>query len=148
MKTAIILLSSMLLLCVGCNTLDKGPDEKPGQESGQGSGSEVSNEGKSLEQLRKEAFEKIDVKACEDNGGTVRQEGILGFPRCTTPYSDAGNRCSDASDCQGRCFGKDGVTNFDTDKGETVGVCEANDSPFGCYSEIINGTPTPMICVD
>ncbi len=61
---------------------------------------------------------------------------------------DAGEVCADASDCEGRCLGSDDVTDYEAAPGEAKGVCEADDSPFGCYAEISNGTPEPMICVD
>ena len=103
---------------------------------------------KTLEEAREEALAKIDVAACEAGGGVVRPEGMMGMPRCVTPYGDAGAVCSDASDCEGRCMGDDRVTDYDAPPGEAKGICEANDSPFGCYATIVGGTPDAMLCVD
>lgn len=105
-------------------------------------------DGKSVDEINADALADIDVEACEAGGGEVRAEGLLGAPRCVTPYPDAGEICSDASDCEGRCLGADDVTDFDAPDGEARGICEADDSPFGCFSEIRNGVAEAMICVD
>ncbi len=105
-------------------------------------------DGKSLEELREESREKIDEEACAAAGGVVRQEGLLGLFRCVVPYGDAGTQCSDAIDCEGRCLARDDVTDYDAEPGAAVGVCEADDSPFGCFAEIENGDVAPMLCVD
>jgi len=113
-----------------------------GMEAGAGEG------GKSIEDMRAEAWAKIDLEACESKGGVVRPEGMMGMPRCVTPSGDAGALCSDSSACEGRCLGRDGVTDYEAAPGEARGVCALDDSPFGCYAEIRYGTPEPMICVD
>ena len=102
----------------------------------------------SLEEMREASLEEIDMEACVAGGGTVQQEGLLGMFRCTTPYADAGKTCRDESDCAGRCMGSDDVTDYEAKPGATVGVCEATDSPFGCFATIEDGTPSPFICVD
>lgn len=102
----------------------------------------------SLEEMREASLEEIDMEACVANGGTVQQEGLLGMFRCTTPYADAGKTCRDESDCAGRCMGRDDVTDYEAKPGEAVGVCEATDSPFGCFATLQDGTPSPFICVD
>lgn len=103
---------------------------------------------KSMEELREESRASIDAEACAAKGGEVRQEGMLGFYRCTVPYEDAGERCTDASDCEGRCMARDDVTDYDGVPGEAEGVCEADDSPFGCYATIEDGSVSGMLCVD
>lgn len=109
---------------------------------------ETQGEGQSIEEARQEAWAKIDQEACKDNGGVVRQAGLLGFPRCILPYADAGNICTDGGECEGKCLNKDDVTDYDGAPGTQKGVCQSNDNPFGCYSEIENGTATPFLCVD
>ena len=105
-------------------------------------------DGKSVEEMREESRAAIDEEACAAQGGEVRMEGLLGLYRCVVPYADAGASCSDASDCEGRCLADDSVTDYDAAPGEATGLCEADDSPFGCYAEIENGEVAPMICVD
>ena len=111
-------------------------------------GSGAPGDEKSLEEMRDESRAKIDEDACAAQGGVVQQEGLLGLWRCVVPYADAGAQCSDSSDCEGRCFANDDVTDYNAAPGAAVGICEANDSPFGCFAEIENGDVAPMLCVD
>lgn len=108
----------------------------------------ASDEPKSIEEMREEALANIDQEACAEAGGEVRQEGMMGLPRCVIPYADAGKICSDESDCEGRCLASDDVSDYDAAPGEIQGRCEADDSPFGCYAEIHDGTIEGAICVD
>jgi len=101
-----------------------------------------------LGEAYQEALDKIDVEACTAGGGEVRRAGILGLPRCITPYADAGNSCKSGEQCAGRCMAADDITDFDAPPGDAKGICENNDSPFGCYATIDNGTISPFICVD
>ena len=83
---------------------------------------------------------------CETAGGEVRRDGMAGWERCIQAYDDAGQSCTDSSDCEGRCqiegefsdMGKRGVT----------GRCQATDSPFGCFQTVENGQATAALCVD
>jgi len=105
---------------------------------------DVSGGAKTIEDMRAESLAAIDQQACEAGGGEVRQEGMLGMYRCVTPYADAGAECRSSSDCEGKCLVTD-----DTLVGEaTVGACQADDSPFGCYAEIEDGQVTAALCVD
>ncbi|MCB2113760.1 MAG: hypothetical protein R3C42_02645 [Parvularculaceae bacterium] len=100
--------------------------------------------GKTIEEMRAQSLEAIDTQDCEARGGEVRPEGMLGMYRCVTPYADAGSPCRSGGDCEGKCLADD-----DTPVGgETVGVCQADDSPFGCYAEIEDGKVTTALCVD
>lgn len=101
---------------------------------------------KTIDDLRAESLAAIDKEACAAKGGEIRQEGLLGTYRCTVPYADAGKACRDKSDCEGKCLlGPDS----DAATGEEAsGVCQANDSPFGCYAEIVDGKVAAALCVD
>lgn len=82
--------------------------------------------------------------ACVQSGGFVERAGLLGAERCTRPFSDAGLVCSDSSQCQGQCR-----TTVGNDAGTPVtGICQANDNPFGCFAEVVNGAAGPGLCVD
>lgn len=100
---------------------------------------------KTIEEMRAESLAAIDRAACEGAGGEVRQEGMLGMYRCVKPFADAGKECSGKADCEGQC-------RFDgdppTDGSPVTGVCQRDDSPFGCYSEVEDGKVTGGICVD
>lgn len=82
--------------------------------------------------------------SCVQNGGFVERAGLLGAERCTTPFSDGGLVCTDSAQCQGQCRG-----DLNSAVGTSVaGVCQANDNPFGCFSEVVNGQAGPGLCVD
>lgn len=87
---------------------------------------------------------QADKLACVQSGGYVERAGLLGAERCTTPFSDAGLVCTDSGQCQGQCRAE-----ISSDMGAHVsGVCQANDNPFGCFSEVVNGQVGPGLCVD
>lgn len=109
---------------------------------------ESAGEGKSLEEARAESLAAIDRDACEAQGGEVRQEGLLGLYRCVLPYADAGKECRDSDDCMGKCLAQDDITDYDAAPGEARGVCQATDSPFGCYAEVVDGDVGAALCVD
>jgi hypothetical protein len=101
---------------------------------------------KTVEDLRAESLAAIDKEACAAKGGEIRQEGLLGAWRCVVPYADAGKTCRDDADCEGKCLlspDSEAATGA-----EATGVCQANDSPFGCYAEIVDGKVAAAICVD
>lgn len=101
---------------------------------------------KTIDDLRAESLAAIDKEACAVKNGEVRQEGLLGTWRCVVPYADAGKACRDKADCEGKCLlgaESDAVTGADA-----TGVCQANDSPFGCYAEIVDGKVAAALCVD
>jgi len=84
------------------------------------------------------------AEICMTKGGRYGPAGKLGANRCTLPYSDAGTVCTDSAECQGQCLAGD----FDAAGYEGTGQCQADDSPFGCNSEIIGGIVQPGLCVD
>lgn len=101
---------------------------------------------KTIDDLRAESLAAIDKEACAAKHGEIRQEGLLGTWRCVVPYADAGKSCRDKADCEGKCLlapGSDAVTGA-----EATGICQANDSPFGCYAEIVDGKVAAALCVD
>lgn len=125
MKHEWIFAALSMLICASCNAGEPaGRDSAPAGEA------------------------EVDVAACEAGGGTVQRAGLLGLPRCVTPYPDAGAVCSDSSDCAGRCLAADEITDYNAPSGQKRGLCEADDSPFGCFAEIIEGDTGPAICVD
>lgn len=102
----------------------------------------------SIEEARRDSWDKIDHNACKAMGGEVRQAGMMRLYSCIVPYADAGKVCQDTSDCLGRCKASDDVTNYNAAPGTQVGKCETNDSPFGCYAVVERGTAGGMLCVD
>lgn len=141
-----------LLLAFGACAKPADPAEAP-STPGSVAGDEVSYpleelpvQEKTIDDLRAESLAAIDKEACAAKNGEVRQEGLLGTWRCVIPYADAGNACRDKTDCEGKCLvppDSDAVTGA-----EATGACQANDSPFGCYAEIVDGKVAAALCVD
>jgi hypothetical protein len=98
-----------------------------------------------IEEMRERSRAEIDEAACESAGGKIRQEGMLGLYRCVTPFADAGKPCKGKADCEGGCRLEGDPP---TDGSEATGVCQRDDSPFGCYSEVEDGKVTGGVCVD
>ena len=103
---------------------------------------------RSIKEAREQSRLDIDERACEAMGGSVRQAGMMGLYHCIVPYADGGKACRSSDDCKGRCRTSNELTDFEAAPGTQVGQCEMNDSPFGCYGWVEDGTATPMRCVD
>lgn len=103
-----------------------------------------SDDAKTIEDFRAESLAAVDQEACAAAGGEVRMEGMLGLYRCVKPYADAGKACRSSDDCEGKCL----ASGPEATGEDAVGVCQANDSPFGCYAEVEDGKVTNAICVD
>ena len=95
------------------------------------------------------SWDAIDHQACAAAGGRVEMAGMLGHYRCTIPFADGGAVCRDSSECEGRCMaGPDTDYSPGPSPVQQTGTCAMTDNPFGCYSTIEGGVPTPMLCVD
>ena len=94
-------------------------------------------------------FNDADRVLCDAAGGTYELAGLLGHFRCTRPYADGGEICSDNSDCIGKCIAHEDAEFNPWEKitGQT-GMCQANNNPFGCHSDIVDGVVQPTLCVD
>ena len=81
---------------------------------------------------------------CEAEGGFVERRGMLQSELCVHPYADAGQLCSDNSECEGRCLAESMGT-----PGEAVtGQCQPDDHLFGCHAFVSDGQATSAICID
>ena len=77
---------------------------------------------------------------CEAEGG-VPTAGLLGFV-CARPFQDAGQACTDGSQCEGgQCISVE-------DSADYSGQCVPNEPYFGCYRTYEQGQITPALCVD
>ncbi len=84
--------------------------------------------------------------ACEAAGGEIQQGGLLGGEICVQTFADAGQSCTDSSQCMGLCLA---AGDFVVGNSQPVtGQCKADDNPFGCYQEVENGSPLGALCVD
>ncbi len=74
-------------------------------------------------------------------------QGRMQSVRCVLTYTDAGQRCTTGSDCQGDCRIED-VAGAPNAGANAVGTCQRSSSRFGCYTTVENGKAEPTICVD
>lgn len=83
--------------------------------------------------------------SCSASGGVWQKVGRAQMFACVLPARDAGQACSDNSDCQVSCL----VTGRDVKAGTAVtGQCAANTNQFGCKTRVRNGRAEPTLCVD
>jgi putative hemolysin len=88
-----------------------------------------------------------DAAACAAAGGKMLAQGRMQSVRCLITYADAGRRCTDGDDCAGDCRIGD-VANAPSAGASAVGQCQANSSPFGCYTTVEGGKAEATLCVD
>lgn len=93
---------------------------------------------------------ELAAAECNAQGGEIRRVGMMGSEACVIPFADAGQSCSDASDCEGRCLLSAGAVDPLPEPGTRVGgQCQPTNQPFGCYAEINDGrVDGGFICVD
>lgn len=77
---------------------------------------------------------------CRQQGGRWGPQGMLGTPRCNLPTIDAGQPCTDPSQCEGICLA-------DPEPTAVSGQCSPYRLNFGCF-EIIQGGERMALCVD
>ena len=88
-----------------------------------------------------------DAALCDRAGGKMLPQGRMQSVRCVLTYTDAGQRCTTGSDCQGDCRIED-VAGAPNAGANAVGTCQRSSSRFGCYTTVENGKAEPTICVD
>lgn len=77
---------------------------------------------------------------CQQQGGSWGPQGMLGTDMCNLPTIDAGQPCTDISQCEGTCLaGSDTTVN--------AGTCSPYTLNFGCF-EIFQGGERMTLCVD
>jgi|GEM_PF-3103076 len=91
---------------------------------------------------------EAETATCTSAGGAIQRVGIRQNDACIMPQCDAGQVCSDSSECVGRCLAGDG---FDAVRGDPIamtGYCQPTTSNFGCTTEITAGLATMTLCMD
>ena len=81
---------------------------------------------------------------CTTARGEWKKVGLAGGLACVLQTKDAGNSCTDSSQCEERCLA--GIDQTDSTK--VVGQCQATNQPFGCFAEIKGGVAEPALCID
>ena len=86
------------------------------------------------------------MEDCTRRGGEVRRGGMFGSPVCIVPYADAGRACRDSDDCEGECrYPAEARPKVGQ---RVMGQCQADSSPFGCFTGVENGKAEATICND
>lgn len=84
---------------------------------------------------------------CLVAGGDWSIHGLLPQPSCSLPTKDAGQLCSDSSECQANCYYPYNESNAEIED-EVVGQCQETTSPFGCFAFVEDGKLEPTLCID
>lgn len=76
---------------------------------------------------------------CVQQGGVWQRWGLLGREFCQVPAADAGQTCTDGSQCSLGCISRTGCV---------PGECQRFRTEFGCYSRVRSGRVESALCVD
>ena len=88
-----------------------------------------------------------EVRRCRARGGEWRPVCLRQVPRCVMPFTDAGRRCTDNSQCASqRCLYQGPMG--ERPAGPVAGACAANDDPCGCHAEVVGRRIGPAMCID
>ncbi len=90
----------------------------------------------------------VDAGACQAAGGFLDRRGRMQSQICVHPYADAGKPCRDSQECDGKCVTGAQAEPGDASDGQLVGQCQADDTLFGCYAEVVDSKRVRAICVD
>lgn len=107
-----------------------------------------SSTAKGIKQPQGDMATSAEIDECQQQGGSMSKQGLLGRDFCVVQFGDKGKTCTDGGDCQaGRCVSEN--ASFDNQNGAiTKGVCPSNNVPFGCYGTVNQGKFGGFLCVD
>jgi putative hemolysin len=95
-----------------------------------------------------QGIDSPDLANCAARGGVVDTVGRLQRQVCRVPYADAGETCSNKSDCAARCILDREEGDTEPANGAVTGKCQQYATQFGCFSEVDGGKVISTICVD
>jgi hypothetical protein len=86
-----------------------------------------------------------EIQKCKEDGGVVKNVGLMGIPKCVITYADAGKACKNSSECTKSCI----TMKSDIQLGAKVaGECQHDNALYGCYSSVEDGVAGPRLCAD
>jgi len=95
---------------------------------------------------------QAERELCTASGGKVVVAGRARYETCEMTYPDAGQVCSDKSDCHGQCVANQTDARRLKDAanlaGQMTGTCQKTNSRFGCHAIVKNGTISATLCID
>lgn len=84
---------------------------------------------------------------CQQAGGKVQPAGMAQADHCIYQLGDAGQSCSDHSECLGDCLL--GAASANAKHGEAaVGECAKTNNTFGCRALVSGGKFEGSLCID
>ena len=95
---------------------------------------------------------QAERELCIASGGKVVVAGRARYETCEMTYPDAGQVCSDTSDCHGQCIANQTDARHLKDAanlaGKMTGTCQKTNNRFGCHAIVKNGTISATLCID
>jgi len=95
---------------------------------------------------------QAERELCTASGGKVVVAGRARYETCEMTYPDAGQVCSDTSDCHGQCIANQTDARRLKDAanlaGQMTGTCQKTNNRFGCHAIVKNGTISATLCID
>ncbi len=88
-----------------------------------------------------------DKQSCLALNGEWKPQGRLQAYACVFTAKDAGQQCTDSSQCEYRCLLKP-ASDMPTAGSRASGQCQATSSPFGCKYEVLGGVVQQGLCID
>lgn len=94
-----------------------------------------------------------DKAACEAQGGKWGRIGLAPRDACNLPTSDAGQICSDSSECEGACVADLSRADYDrVTKNKVIidsaGKCTPWRIVVGCLAVVTDGKVNGIMCID
>lgn len=88
---------------------------------------------------------KAEIQKCKEDGGVVKNVGLMEIPKCVIPYKDAGKVCKSSSECSASCV----VMKSNIPMGTKIsGECQHDNALYGCYVLVEDGVAGPRMCSD
>lgn len=88
-----------------------------------------------------------DQPSCLALKGEWKRQGRIGAYACVFTAKDAGQQCTDSSQCEYKCLVKP-ATDMPEAGSKATGQCQVTSSPFGCKHEILGGIVQTGLCID
>ncbi len=94
-----------------------------------------------------------DQATCEAHGGKWNRIGLAPRDACNLPTSDAGQSCSDSSECEGACVADLSRADYDrVTKNKVIidstGKCTPWRIVVGCLAVVTDGKVNGIMCID
>lgn len=85
---------------------------------------------------------------CDAVGGKVMRTGMAGWEHCIQDMADAGETCSDSSECTSKCLIPPQESREYSPGEAATGVCAQTDTIFGCVTFVTDGKAEHTLCID